>query len=404
MFQNSSSSAESLDEQASQDVLDYSYGPGDDTAVSRSRRSSTSGVIAKAQNVGDLETAVKSYCDAQCSTVSGSKDISLELVADGRAPSENNDDVLKRVFRVGSVQLNDIKNWTHEPQFNEMSYDRRRFLRRAVDAEGYVYTPLKLDHACNTNEFRVFTLMPGEGWEQIRGRITVYSLDSTELPEYSAISYCWSTPEYGDMFRGRTAFVEILDDGERRYIQVPATLKFALKHLRRQHEVIHLWADAICIKQYTDQAALFDRKEKIASFNQMSEIYRRASNVQVWLGELDRSARKAFEFCKRIVDQKGNVRIGRLRQGEKSYVKIFEEASDQFYQREVSSHVMETGHENDNDRGGDGDGDDNGPYGDNDGDDDGDQQKKPRKRDVFSRSFHRMKSHGESKCFTMSFP
>jgi hypothetical protein len=61
-------------------------------------------------------------------------------------------------------------------------------------------------------------------------------------------------------------------------IQIRKNLEAALRHLRLTQEARYLWVDAICINQD-------DMDERSRQVSIMSEIYSKASQVVVWLGE-----------------------------------------------------------------------------------------------------------------------
>lgn len=86
-------------------------------------------------------------------------------------------------------------------------------------------------------------------------------------PVYTALSYVWGSPN-------RTQ--EIMVNGHPK--QVTENLYIALKQLRKDYGENQFWIDALCINQ--DDAA-----EKAQQVALMRDIYLRAENVVVWLGE-----------------------------------------------------------------------------------------------------------------------
>ena len=94
---------------------------------------------------------------------------------------------------------------------------------------------------------------------------TVHLLDSS--PPYSALSYTWGSP-----FQER--FVNC--DGQR--LGVTLNLGKVLRSLRHASDARTFWIDAICI----DQENIDERNSQVRL---MKEIYRRAAEVVVWLGE-----------------------------------------------------------------------------------------------------------------------
>ena len=136
--------------------------------------------------------------------------------------------------------------------------------------EHFRYTPI--DPA--QKEFRLLHLTP---------RCTTTSEDDTSLqqpnrpiscilektslrasPKYSALSYRW----------GGTGRQILVND---KPFTVTDKLEIALQHLQKNSEPLTLWVDAICINQQ-------DTEEKMQQVQQMTDIYRNASQVLIWLG------------------------------------------------------------------------------------------------------------------------
>lgn len=109
---------------------------------------------------------------------------------------------------------------------------------------------------------------------------------------YEALSWCWGTAK-------PTAYINIRKDGKVYAKYVRPDLFAALKALRYPKEDRYLWIDAICINQENPQ-------EKNHQVEMMSEIYGRADQVCIWLGEGDRSSRMALRFIRKEVLQLQN--------------------------------------------------------------------------------------------------
>ncbi|KAH6644634.1 heterokaryon incompatibility protein-domain-containing protein [Boeremia exigua] len=95
---------------------------------------------------------------------------------------------------------------------------------------------------------------------------------------YEALSYAWGEP--------------LLDRSinlEGTHFAVTANLLSILRALRYADQVRVLWIDAICI----DQHNVLERSHQVS---RMNDIYSRASNVIVWLGEPRSDAALAFSF------------------------------------------------------------------------------------------------------------
>ena len=109
---------------------------------------------------------------------------------------------------------------------------------------------------------------------------------------YEALSWCWGTVK-------PTAYVNIRKNGKVYRKFVAPDLFAALKALRYPKEDRYLWIDAICINQENAQ-------EKNHQVEIMSEIYNRAGQVCIWLGEGDRSSQMALRFIRKEVLQLQN--------------------------------------------------------------------------------------------------
>jgi hypothetical protein len=124
---------------------------------------------------------------------------------------------------------------------------------------------------------RLLTLLPG-----IRDSIICCSLAVATLDDdlhYEALSYTW----------GDSTIKREININHNHCLQVTANLETALQYLRYPDNDRVLWIDAICINQD-------DNVEKSKQVPLMGEIYGRAFNVLVWLGELDPAARMGFDL------------------------------------------------------------------------------------------------------------
>lgn len=117
------------------------------------------------------------------------------------------------------------------------------------------------------NQIRILHVHEASNYDDpIEACLKVKSLD-TEMPLYSALSYCWGT----DL---ATRLMEINS------VSVPITenLESALKRVRSMTEQRYIWVDAICINQS-------DNDEKTTQVGMMRKIYSIAMPVYVYLGE-----------------------------------------------------------------------------------------------------------------------
>lgn len=126
------------------------------------------------------------------------------------------------------------------------------------------------------SEIRLVTILPGEAEDDIQCRLEVVSF--AKALKYSALSYRWGDP---------TISVPIYLQGEQ--FHVTTNLAAALRHFRRLEAQQKMWIDAICINQQDDN-------ERSAQVSFMGDIYRKASVVNVWLGEAAPGSDRAMAF------------------------------------------------------------------------------------------------------------
>ena len=125
-------------------------------------------------------------------------------------------------------------------------------------------------------QIRLVTILPAPGGA-IQSRIKTFDLEGTVTPDYRALSYTWGPPNP----------IIPIELNQKRFF-VRKNLYNFLRHFKRRLEKFSghgrfeeeeqwLWIDQICI----DQAATKERNHQV---EMMSEIYRRASYVYLWLG------------------------------------------------------------------------------------------------------------------------
>src|SRR5436190_13030350 len=100
-------------------------------------------------------------------------------------------------------------------------------------------------------------------------RCSLEELPLDPSPEYSALSYAWDaqSPSHPVQCSGGV-------------LGVTPNCESALRRLRHGQEVQKLWIDSICI----DQTSSSECSSQVAL---MGEVYKRARQVIVWLGEGD---------------------------------------------------------------------------------------------------------------------
>ncbi|RYP05889.1 hypothetical protein DL765_009699 [Monosporascus sp. GIB2] len=119
---------------------------------------------------------------------------------------------------------------------------------------------------------RLLELQPAEDpTAELRCRIHVVDLYNPEIALYEAISYVWGEPVFSHVL-----WIDN-DAGGPNQLPITASLSEALRRFRRRVEPRFIWADAICINQKDDA-------EKSTHIPLMTDIYRGAAKVLVWLG------------------------------------------------------------------------------------------------------------------------
>jgi hypothetical protein len=126
---------------------------------------------------------------------------------------------------------------------------------------------------------RLLVLWPGPKFSPIQGHLIVSPL--LQCPPYEALSYTWGDPAEKSPIHISGAM-----------FSAQRNLKSALHHLRYLDKVRVLWVDALCINQT-------DNDEKSSQVARMGDIYKRAEQTTVWLGEAGDDSHEAIEECKR---------------------------------------------------------------------------------------------------------
>ena len=162
----------------------------------------------------------------------------------------------------------------------------RRLLKHT--SSQYEYQQLRGDRS-----FRVLELLPAEKLgAQLICCIKEVDLDGYEN-KYEALSYVWGIPTPVQKLRS--------DCGQT--FQITPNCASALRHLRLKSEIRTLWLDSICINQSSND-------EKAHQIAMMSDIYKNAREVLVWLGEGDSSNAFIFKEYKLVAEliQAGSLR------------------------------------------------------------------------------------------------
>ncbi|OCL03012.1 HET-domain-containing protein, partial [Glonium stellatum] len=144
----------------------------------------------------------------------------------------------------------------------------------------YQHVPLQ-----DPRSVRVIRLDPASNrTEPLCCTLEEVSLDAS--PEYTALSYSWDAQKPSCPIGCR-----------RGTLYITPNCVSALRQLRDEHGVQTLWIDSICI----DQTSLEERSSQVAL---MGEIYKKAKEVIVWLGESDSSTKQAIQ-CLSDISQIG---------------------------------------------------------------------------------------------------
>jgi hypothetical protein len=158
---------------------------------------------------------------------------------------------------------------------------------------------------------RLLVLWPGPEFSPIQGHLIVSPL--LQCPPYEALSYTWGDPAEkspihisGGMFSAQR------------------NLKSALHHLRYLDKVRVLWVDALCINQT-------DNKEKSSQVAQMGNIYKRAEQTTVWLGEAGDDSHEAIEECKRACHHFASIDSNNQKGKEEDFTTLLRDVEEQFY-------------------------------------------------------------------------
>ncbi|OAL55801.1 heterokaryon incompatibility protein [Pyrenochaeta sp. DS3sAY3a] len=148
----------------------------------------------------------------------------------------------------------------------------------------YVYTPLQTHR-----HIRVLEIVDSEPnletSPSLIYSLVQFELSSDDVPlDFEAISYTWGDPV-------RVSGLHI--QGQNTHIGLTANLTEALPHLAKHSKTKRLWIDQLCVNQA-------DNAEKAIQIGLMSEIYKRAARVIIWLGPEDESSRMCRQWLEAI--------------------------------------------------------------------------------------------------------
>lgn len=137
-------------------------------------------------------------------------------------------------------------------------------------------------------EIRLIKLLPpGQGPSPAKATLVNCTLEHVSLddkPKYQALSYVWGPA-------GLTT--PICVDGK--LFEATINLEAALRHIRKNDEILTLWIDAICIDQRND----FEKSDQV---KRMGDIYHHAWEVIIWLGQAKPEYTKVWKQLKELGD------------------------------------------------------------------------------------------------------
>lgn len=151
-------------------------------------------------------------------------------------------------------------------------------------------------NSLHTLRIRLLELLPARR-RSSRIHCQLRNVRFLDASDYEALSYCWgdtnpSTPIQLSSAPESAAASESEFDPNSELFHVGPNLHSALRRLRDTKKPRILWIDAICIDQKND-------KEKATQIKYMGEIYSRANQVVIWLGEEAERSHKAFKMIAR---------------------------------------------------------------------------------------------------------
>lgn len=155
----------------------------------------------------------------------------------------------------------------------------------STSASTFPYKPLRE----SKDEIRLLIIDPGQPLDPITCQLSHCSLSLN--PQYSALSYTWGSVE-----DPMTISVEDCD------FQVTQNLYKALQQLRSTTSRRTFWIDAVCI----NQSSISERNSQVP---RMRDIYSRANQVVVWLGEASDDSDMAMDWLESVRTDKDEYLI-----------------------------------------------------------------------------------------------
>ncbi|KXT11517.1 hypothetical protein AC579_8514 [Pseudocercospora musae] len=160
------------------------------------------------------------------------------------------------------------------------------------DASERLYTPLR------DWQIRLLRLRPGHHGSPLIADLQVADLlhdegvllhASQERVFYDSLSHCWGPQDF--------LCPLLLRDGT---FPITRSVHDALQRIRSKNRDQYLWIDAICINQEDDV-------EKSQQVSKMLAIFKKASHVVIWLGELGEHTKLVEEYFLRAESSSGTI-------------------------------------------------------------------------------------------------
>jgi hypothetical protein len=184
-----------------------------------------------------------------------------------------------------------MATWSESSKERELRFQQARLRRTGYF--NYAYKPLDKSDPQSIRLIELIALNEAdvEGGMHMRIRMRVASLGDEDAPKYEALSYCW-----GD----QSCLQPIICDDA--VVLVTENLFMALYRVHLEGQNRTLWADALCI----DQENL---EEKTQQVRMMSEIYSNATQVLVYLGEVEDWSELLEEFIPKLSKAKDEIAV-----------------------------------------------------------------------------------------------
>jgi Heterokaryon incompatibility protein (HET) len=139
------------------------------------------------------------------------------------------------------------------------------------------------------NQIRLLVVHEGDENDPVECSLRTATLardGEPQKPEYEALSYYWGRGDPTQKFFLRPST---------QAFYVRPNLYTALKRFRREKESLVMWIDALCIDQNNNE-------EKNTQVSRMADIYSKAKNVCIWLGDGEEACNMAMDFIPDIIN------------------------------------------------------------------------------------------------------